>query len=191
MGVAGVAATIVLSVLVVLATAGTVWLVKVRPALEHDPDSRFWYVFAGLVVLLPVVLITAVLNRGAGAVLALLAVGTWWWANAALSRRLAVQALLAKNQRAQAEAAVLASRHDAVLLCWSRYELDPGAAIDFPVMADVRDPLTSALAKALARAQQLRGDTDRAGTGDYRDAVVGLEQAFARAEQAALNRSCG
>ncbi|MGO4385638.1 hypothetical protein AB4Y80_15600 [Specibacter sp. RAF43] len=192
-----------LAALVVLATAATVWLVKTRPALEQDPDTRFWYGFAGLCVLVPAVLLTAVANRWAGAALTLAAAGTWFWANRLVSRRMAVRAADAARSRQAAEHAALAARHDVVLTRWSRYSLDPAAAIDFPAMNDVRIPETSALVKAVALAEELRraptptdaaavatangspAATDTPAGPDYREAIASLEAAFRRAEQAA------
>lgn len=191
MVVAALAGLVLMAVLVVLTTAGTVWLVKVRPALEHDPDTRFWYAFAGLCVLLPAVLITAVLDRWAGATLALLSAATWWWVNKAVARRMSLRADAAARNLAETERAALCSRHNTVLTRWSRYELDPAAAIDFPAMADVRVPETSALVKAVALAELLRRSPGSApdGAPGYRAAVAGLEDAFRAAEDAALGAS--
>lgn len=195
MVVAALAGFVVLAVLVVLATAGTVWLVKVRPALERDPDTQFWYGFAGLSVLLPAILIPAGLNRWAGAALALLAAATWWWSNKVVARRMSLQADAAARGLADAELEALCARHNEVLIRWSRYELDPAAAIDFPAMADVRVPETSALVKAVALADLLRRSPVPApdgapdGAPDYRAAITGLEDAFRVAEQAALEHS--
>lgn len=193
MVVAALAGFVALAVLVMLATAATVWLVKVRPALERDPDTQFWYGFAGLSVLLPAILITAGLNRWAGAALALLSAATWWWSNKWVARRMALRAEAATRTLADVERAALFARHNAVLSRWSRYELDPAAAIDFPAMADVRIPETSALVKAIALADLLRRSPVPApeGATDYRTAISGLEDAFRVAEEAALERSRG
>ncbi|MCQ9164743.1 hypothetical protein [Arthrobacter sp. STN4] len=182
--VTALAGFVLTAVLVVLATAGTTWLVKVRPALEHDPDAHFWYLFAGLCVVLPAVLVAAVLNRWAGATLALLAAGTWWWTNTVVRRRLVQQANARALRLAEAERKALRARHAVVLARWGRYELDPASAIDFPGMADVRIPETSALVKALAQAQAewVRRSPGPGGTARYRAAVTVLEGAFKAAE---------
>ncbi|WP_150117097.1 hypothetical protein [Arthrobacter sp. ERGS1:01] len=181
--------------LVVLATGSTVWLVKSRPARERDPDTKFWYGFAGVCVLLPAILITTAANSWAGALLAVLAAGTWFWAGMLTSRHLAAQSSIREHARAAGEHAALAARHNAVLARWSRYELDPAAAIDFPAMTDVRCPETSALAKAVALAAALRGDTRDSETAsaiaEYREAVALLESVFALAEQAATDPAPG
>lgn len=181
-----IAVLALVAALVVLATAGTVWLVMVRPPLEHDPDTKFWYGFAGLCILAPAVLITAAANSWAGMFLAALAAGTWFWAARLVSRRLSLQAAGHAQHRAAVDRVALTARHDAILTRWGRYELDPAAAIDFPAMTDVRCPETSALAKAVALAGQLRRDAGTVGTvAEYREAVVLLESAFGLAEQAA------
>lgn len=181
----------VLVVLVVLTTAGTVWLVKTRPCQEHDPDTKFWYGFAGLCVLAPTILISAAASPWAALTLLAVSAGTGCWVNKLASHSVAVRiATTARSQHAREQAA-LAARHEEVLTRWSRYELDPGAAIDFPSMSDVRVPETSALVKAAALAGQLRRDTDGGtspggqGEPSYSEAIMLLELAFHRAEQSA------
>jgi hypothetical protein len=182
-----IATLALMAALVVLATAGTVWLVMVRPAREQDPDTKFWYGFAGLCVLAPAILITAAANSWAGMSLAALAAGTWFWAARLLSRRLALQAVGRDHQRVAVERSSISVRHDAILTRWGRYELDPAAAIDFPAMTDVRCPETSALAKAVALAGALRRDSEDAGDmAEYREAVALLESVFELAELAAV-----
>lgn len=164
------------------------WLMVSRPVPEQDPDARFWYGFAGLCVLAPLVVGAALLDPGTAAALL----------GATLGGCLATGRLLAHlaRRRAAAEADALRdaellafeARHDLVLRAWCRYELDPAAAIGNPGMHDVRVPETSALAKALARAEHLRRDRafrEPDGTGAaYRQSVIDLEAAFRRAERA-------
>lgn len=177
-----------LAVLVVVTTAATVWLAKVRPALEHDPDTQFWYIFAGLCVLLPAILITVALNRWAGAALALLAAGAWWWSNRVVAVRQTLQAGAAARRKSDAERQALYARHNSVLARWGRYELDPARSIDFPAMTDVRVPETSALVKAMAKAEQLRRHQDADRTAEYRTAVAVLEGALRAAEESAARQ---
>lgn len=191
MVITALAGLTLMAVLVVLSTAGTVWLVKVRPAVEHDPDTQFWYLFAGLCILLPAVLITAVLNRWAGAALAVLAAGTWWWTNRVVARRMRLLADADARQMDDAERRALSARHNSVLARWRRYELDPAEAIDFPAMSDVRVPETSAMVKAMALAELLRRSTGPGGTAEYRAAVAVLESAFRTAEDAAAQAAAG
>lgn len=66
---------------------------------------------------------------------------------------------------------------------WLDYELDVGKLIDFPVMTDVREPLTVAFLRAKKAADGLRPDapggiTTAAGLAEYRTAVHGFELAF-------------
>jgi hypothetical protein len=63
---------------------------------------------------------------------------------------------------------------------WSRYELDPGNAIEFPGMSDVRVPETAEFFRAMKEAQWCRLLTDT----NYPAAVERLEKAFAAAETA-------
>jgi hypothetical protein len=77
---------------------------------------------------------------------------------------------------------------------WLDYELDVAKLLDFPVMTDLRDPLTVAFHKAKRQADLLRPDTvddilgDRAAQLDYRDAVHEYVSAFDIAEAEAIRR---
>ena len=101
-----------------------------------------------------------------------------------------------RNRQAQAETAgrsevqALMADHDAVNRRWLDYELDVGKLIDFPLMTDVREPLTVAYLRAKREADGLRpGDPGRlttaAGLAGYRAAVRGFEVAFDVAEREA------
>ncbi|GAA4658988.1 hypothetical protein [Arthrobacter cryoconiti] len=173
------------AILVVVTTAGTIWLVKVRPAMERDPDTQFWYCFAGMSILLPAILGTAVVNRWAGAAMVAIAAATWWHVNKMVCRRLMQAKELSASVSADAVLAELSNRHNAVLMRWSHYELDPAAAIDFPSMSDVHVPETSALTKAYAVASKMRQDTADGEFHDYEAAVTSLEISFVIAEDAA------
>lgn len=94
------------------------------------------------------------------------------------------------EQASQAEVRSLMAGHDAVNRRWLDYELDVGKLIDFPVMTDVREPLTVAFLRAKREADGLRpaaaGDiTTAARLGEYRAAVHGFELAFDVAEREA------
>lgn len=154
---------------------------EIRPetsqAGRSEPDALFWNTFTGLVVIVPAVLIPAVLSPVVGLLLFSLGVA------AALltltgSRRLDLRQRSKPENRPGYIFAV--ARHDAVLRQWSRYELDPGKAIEFPGMSDVRVPQTAEFFRAMKEAQHSRLATDT----DYTRAVERLEKAFAAAEKA-------
>ncbi|TGD90308.1 hypothetical protein BayCH28_00075 [Mycolicibacterium sp. CH28] len=77
---------------------------------------------------------------------------------------------------------------------WLDYELDAAKLLDFPVMTDMRDPLTVAFHRAKLRAELLRpgkaedllDDPDAAGR--YLDAVEAYVMAFNTAENEAVRR---
>jgi hypothetical protein len=91
---------------------------------------------------------------------------------------------------AEAEVALLMATHDAINKRWLDYELDVGKLIDFPMMTDVREPLTVAFLRAKREADGLRPSTAKELTAAsrleaYRAAVNGYEVAFAVAEREA------
>jgi hypothetical protein len=77
---------------------------------------------------------------------------------------------------------------------WLQYELDAAKLLDFPVMTDMRDPLTTGFHKAKlraefhkpVRAEDLLGDADAAR--QYLDAVETYVTAFNAAETEAMRR---
>lgn len=76
---------------------------------------------------------------------------------------------------------------------WASYELDPVRLLEYPVMADVREPLVAALHRAMLAADALRPSTpdeltDRDDIAQYGDAVHTMETAFRAAEAEALRR---
>ncbi|QNE13757.1 hypothetical protein [Pseudarthrobacter sp. NBSH8] len=94
------------------------------------------------------------------------------------------------EQASQAQVAALMAAHDAVNRRWLDYELDVGKLIDFPVMTDVREPLTVAFLRAKKAADGLRPAkpeeiTTAARLAEYRTAVHGFELAFDVAEREA------
>ncbi len=99
------------------------------------------------------------------------------------------QALRGEQVRAD-EVAQLLVTHDGVNKRWLDYELDVGKLIDFPMMTDVREPLTVAFLRAKREADGLRptepGEITAKGRLDeYRAAVNGYEVAFEVAEREA------
>jgi hypothetical protein len=77
---------------------------------------------------------------------------------------------------------------------WLDYELDPAKLLDFPLMTDMRDPLTIRFHKAKLRADLLRPARaedlvdDRDSAGRYLDAVEEYSTAFDAAEMEAIRR---
>src|SRR4029077_2863705 len=74
------------------------------------------------------------------------------------------------------------------------YEIDIAKLLDFPLMTDMRDPLTIAFHKARSHADWLRPDSvddilgDRNAQLEYRDAVGEYVAAFDVAESEAIRR---
>ena len=178
---------LVLAVLVIGTAAATVWLVLARAPREKDPDSTFWYAFAGLCVLVPMILIPALTNNLSSVALFALAAAATLGTHRLLRHRQTL--LVAAGIRGQLDAALAATavQHQALITQWSRYELDPGAAIDFPAMTDIRVPETSALIKAVTAAARLKPVDSQwdDGVSNYQLAVAHLAQALATAELAA------
>jgi hypothetical protein len=127
-------------------------------------------------------------------------IGSWVrsWSKASERRhRRRVELYKLRNQAVQAEQAsqpevlALMTAHDTVNRRWLDYELDVGKLIDFPVMTDVREPLTVAFLRAKREADGLRpappGEIRTAARlAEYRAAVNGFELAFDVAEREAL-----
>jgi hypothetical protein len=85
-------------------------------------------------------------------------------------------------------------RHDSTDARWLDYEMDVAKLLDFPLMTDMRDPLTAEFHRARSRADLLRPASadelsgDRAAQLDYRDAVHDYVTAFNVAEAEAVRR---
>ncbi len=84
--------------------------------------------------------------------------------------------------------------HDRTDTRWLEYELDIGKLLDFPLMTDMRNPLTERFHRAKLRADLLRPAEaeDLLGDGDaarqYLDAVENYVTAFDVAESEAIRR---
>jgi hypothetical protein len=84
--------------------------------------------------------------------------------------------------------------HDRTDTRWLDYELDIGKLLDYPLMTDMRNPLTERFHRAKLRADLLRpanaedllGDSD--ATREYLDAVENYVTAFDVAESEAIRR---
>lgn len=85
-------------------------------------------------------------------------------------------------------------RHNRTDARWLDYEIDIAKLLDFPLMTDMRDPLTTGFHKAKSHADLLRPDTvddilgDRDAQLEYRDAVHEYVSAFDIAEAEAIRR---
>jgi len=90
--------------------------------------------------------------------------------------------------------AKLLAEHDRTDGRWLEYEVDVAKLLDFPLMTDLRNPLTVAFHKAKRHAELLRPEraedmlSDRAARLDYRDAVQEYLSAFEIAEAEAIRR---
>jgi hypothetical protein len=90
--------------------------------------------------------------------------------------------------------AKLLAEHDRTDRRWLEYEVDVAKLLDFPLMTDLRNPLTVAFHKARRHAELLRPEraedmlNDQAARLDYRDAVQEYLSAFEIAEAEAIRR---
>ncbi len=112
-------------------------------------------------------------------------------ASAAAAAKAAGHANTEGNRR---EMAKLLQRHDATDARWLSYEIDVAKLLDFPLMTDMREPLTLGFHKAKSRADLLRPARvddifdDRDAQLEYRDAVADYVAAFDVAESEAIRR---
>ena len=92
------------------------------------------------------------------------------------------------------EIAKLLAVHDQTDARWLDYEVDIAKLLDFPLMTDMRNPLTVAFHKAKRQADLLRPErpedllSDRTAQLDYRDGVHEYVSAFEIAEIEAIRR---
>ena len=92
------------------------------------------------------------------------------------------------------EVVKLLAAHDRTDARWLDYEVDVARLLDFPLMTDMRNPLTVAFHKAKQRADLLRPErpedvlSDRSAHLEYRDGVHEYVSAFEIAETEAIRR---
>ncbi|HUB53661.1 MAG TPA: hypothetical protein VMB04_00680 [Mycobacterium sp.] len=92
------------------------------------------------------------------------------------------------------EIAKLLAMHDRTDARWLDYEVDIAKLLDFPLITDMRNPLTVAFHNAKRQAELLRPDrpedllSDRTAQLEYRDAVHDYVGAFEIAEAEAIRR---
>lgn len=95
---------------------------------------------------------------------------------------------------ARREVTKVLQRHAGTDARWLDYELDVAKLLDFPLMTDMREPLTAEFHRARSRADLLRPASaedlvgDRDAQLDYRDAVHDYVTAFDVAEAEAVRR---
>lgn len=93
---------------------------------------------------------------------------------------------------ARRELGRIVAQHDATNAPWLDYEMDVAKLLDFPMMTDMREPLTVAFHKARSRADLVRpvdvDSVDRDDALDYRDAVLEYAASFDVAEAEAVRR---
>lgn len=88
----------------------------------------------------------------------------------------------------------LLAAHDRIDARWLDYEVDVARLLDFPLMTDMRNPLTVAFHKSKQRADLLRPErpddllSDRGAQLEYREAVHDYVSAFEVAETEAIRR---
>jgi hypothetical protein len=98
------------------------------------------------------------------------------------------------RESSRRELTKLIAAHDRTDARWFDYELDLAKLLDFPMMTDMRAPLTIAFHKARGRADLLRPERaedlagDRTAQREYRDAVHEYISAFEIAEAEAIRR---
>ena len=98
------------------------------------------------------------------------------------------------QESSRRERAKLIAAHDRTDAQWFDYEIDLAKLLDFPMMTDMRNPLTIAFHKAKRRADLLRPERpddlagDRSARLEYRDAVHEYISAFEIAEAEAIRR---
>jgi hypothetical protein len=98
------------------------------------------------------------------------------------------------RESSRRELAKLIAAHDRTDARWFDYEIDIAKLLDFPMMTDMRHPLTIAFHKARGRADLLRPERaedlagDRTAQLEYRDAVHEYVSAFEIAEAEAIRR---
>lgn len=97
------------------------------------------------------------------------------------------------TQASAEQIAKVTTRHDGVNERWFGYELDLATLIDFPLMTDMREPLTLAFHRAKVRADDLRPASstevmEPQDFAEYRDAVGDYAAAFEAAEREARRR---
>jgi len=101
------------------------------------------------------------------------------------------------RESSRRELTKIVASHDRTDARWFDYELDVAKLLDFPMMTNMRDPLTIAFHKAKRRADLLRPERasdvetlagNRAAQVEYRDAVHEYISAFEIAEAEAIRR---
>ncbi|NUS36333.1 MAG: hypothetical protein HOQ04_07710 [Pseudarthrobacter sp.] len=181
----GAGAILLCGPVLLVGVAGTVFTIRRRaltPAAGiAGTDQLFWDLFLGSCVALPALLIPALLSPWAGLFLAGAAAASGIAAYRGTPRLLARRTAREERRARMSAHQAARARHDELMIRWRRYELDPACSIDYPALTDVRLPETSALIKAMRRADELRAVPHQG----YPDAVGSLAASLAAAERAA------
>jgi hypothetical protein len=115
-------------------------------------------------------------------------------ASAAAAAKQAEAKASSRSEGNRREMAKVLQRHDSTDARWLSYEIDVAKLLDFPLMTDMREPLTLGFHKAKSRADLLRPARvddilpDRDAQLEYRDAVSDYVAAFDVAESEAIRR---
>lgn len=169
--------------LVGLALAGTA--VTIDSGLKRgDSEQLFWGGFTGVLAVILTAVWAVSLRPAEAPLVGLLVTGGAAAAGVVISRRHARRRLAAQKEAERLRLQELAGRHEAVLLRWSAYELDPFKALELPGIHDVQQDKTRQLVRAVKTAESARTRLAD-GSGDapeYEAAVRRLEEALAAAE---------
>ncbi|MBP2414671.1 hypothetical protein JOF48_003470 [Arthrobacter stackebrandtii] len=178
---------LILAALATGTAAATVWLAETRPARENDPDSAFWYAFAGLCVLAPIILAPAFTSNAASLTLLFLSGVAAIATHLALRRRRGMAAEAARQGLLQAALTAAATQHQATLDHWACYVLDPETASRLPAMTNINRPETASLVRLLTATEELSPapPLTHDGVAAYQHSVTELGRALATAEDAA------
>ncbi|MEE2570099.1 hypothetical protein V1638_11930 [Pseudarthrobacter sp. J64] len=172
-----------------LATAATSLAVRHHRAGQPDADQAddvgdqlFWDLFAGAAVAVPAVVMASLASPVAGLVIAVAGAVAGFGAYLKYPQLAAWRTERRRRRAALAGLDTAVQRHQETIATWRRYELDPGLAIDFPAMCDVRQPETARLIRAIRSAEAVNPSADPV---NYSRAVDRLEHALRQAEAAA------
>lgn len=164
--------------------AGTALVVRQHAgggSTAERSDQVFWDLFLGAAVAVPALLIATFMAPTAGLALGLAAAAAGVAAYRGAPRLLQWRERRRDSRLRLPHHRAAQVQHRELLARWRRYELDPAYAIDFPGIADVSLPETSALIRALRDADRLEGSRHPG----YPAAVATLAESLAAAERAA------
>ena len=174
--------------LVGLALGGTA--VTVDSALKRgDSEQLFWGGFTGVLAVILTAVWAVSLRPADAPLVGLLVTAGAVAAGGGVRRRWSRRRLAARKEAERLRRQELTDRHQAVLLRWSAYELDPFKALELPGIHDVQQDKTRQLVRAMKTAEsaRMRLEDGSGSAPEYEAAVLRLEEALAAAE----DRSAG